>query len=191
MRHGKLRTKLNRTKSHRKATVNNIIRGLLSHERVITTVKKAKVTSSWADKLITIAKTNNLASIRKAQSLLQDRDLVHKLFNEIGPRYANRQGGYTRVIKYNRRRGDGTQMAILELTEKAIMPATEPVKKETKTVDKTPDAVEPKDVVDVKPAGDDAVKTDESTDELKENQSSTETVAENDSAGDNEVKTEE
>lgn len=131
MRHAKLRARLSRTKSHRKATVTNIIRGLFAHERVITTVKKAKVTSSWADKLITLAKKNNLAAIRKVESILHDKELIGKLFKEIGPRFENRKGGYTRVIRYSRRRGDGSELAILELTQKSVMPEQEPVATES------------------------------------------------------------
>ena len=121
MRHRKLNTQLNRTKSHRIATVRNIVRAVLTHERITTTVKKAKACARVADKMITLAKKNNLPAIRRAVSLLGDKTVVHRLFNEIGPRYANRNGGYTRVMRLHNRRGDGAELAILELTEKAIM----------------------------------------------------------------------
>lgn len=145
MRHKKLRSKLNRSASHRKATIVNIIRGLLEHDRIITTTKKAKVTSVHADKLITLAKKNNLTAIRRAERLLQDRKLIHKLFSEIGPRFESRQGGYTRVIKYKTRRGDGTEMAILELTEKSIMP--DAVETAPKKVEKSQEPVVAETVV--------------------------------------------
>ena len=121
MRHRKLNTKLNRTNKHRKATVSNIMRGLFTSERIVTTIKKAKVTSRYADKVITLAKQNDLAAIRQVEKIFQDKDLIHKLFHEIGPRFTERSGGYTRVLRYKTRRGDGTEMAILELTEKEIM----------------------------------------------------------------------
>ncbi len=121
MRHRKLNTKLNRTNKHRKATVSNIMRGLFTSERIVTTIKKAKVTSRYADKVITLAKQNDLAAIRQVEKIFQDKDLIHKLFHEIGPRFTERNGGYTRVLRYKTRRGDGTEMAILELTEKEIM----------------------------------------------------------------------
>ncbi len=146
MRHGKLRTRLNRPKGHRKATVKNMLRGLFTHERIITTLTKAKVCSGWADKMITLAKKNDLAAIRKAESILQDKTLVKKLFKEIGPRFENRQGGYTRVIRYLRRRGDGSVTAILELTEKEVMIAQE-TKPENKKVD-VDNQAEPKKVVE-------------------------------------------
>ncbi|MEW6534965.1 MAG: 50S ribosomal protein L17 [Candidatus Auribacterota bacterium] len=136
MRHRKLRSRLSRSASHRKATIANIMRGLIEHERVVTTLKKAKVTSARADKLITLAKKNNLSAIRQVERFIQDRKLISKLFTEIGPRFTERNGGYTRVLKYNVRRGDGTLMAILELTEKSVMAAevSAPAEKASKSV---------------------------------------------------------
>lgn len=149
MRHGKLRTRLNRPEGHRKATVKNMLRGLFTHERIITTLTKAKVCSAWADKVITLAKKNDLSAIRKAESILQDKSLVKKLFKEIGPRFEKRQGGYTRVIRHLRRRGDGTVTAILELTEKEIM-VVEETKPSKKKVEDKPETknVMPKEKTD-------------------------------------------
>lgn len=139
MRHKKLNTKLNRTNKHRKATVSNIMRGLFTNERIVTTIKKAKVTSRYADKIITLAKKNNLAAIRKVESIFQDKDLTYKIFHEIGPRFTERAGGYTRVLRYKTRRGDGTEMAILELTEREVMsPEERTPKSKSKKHQKTP-----------------------------------------------------
>ncbi len=151
MRHGKLRTRLNRPEGHRKATVKNMLRGLFTHERIVTTLTKAKVCSSWADRVITLAKKNDLSAIRKAESILQDKSLVKKLFKEIGPRFEKRQGGYTRVIRHLRRRGDGTVTAILELTEKEIM-VVEETKPSKKKVEAKPETknVEVKEETDSK-----------------------------------------
>ena len=134
MRHRKLNTSLNRTKSHRKATIKNMVRGILTSERIVTTVKKAKVASRWTDKIITLSKKNNLAAIRRVESLIQDKDLIYKLFHEIGPRFADRNGGYTRVIKYKNRRGDGSELAILELTEREVMSIEETERKKKNRV---------------------------------------------------------
>ena len=151
MRHGKLRTRLNRPEGHRKATVKNMLRGLFTHERIVTTLTKAKVCSSWADRVITLAKKNDLSAIRKAESILQDKSLVKKLFKEIGPRFEKRQGGYTRVMRHLRRRGDGTVTAILELTEKEIM-VVEETKPSKKKVEDKPEIknVVPKEETDSK-----------------------------------------
>jgi|GEM_PF-3443089 len=175
MRHRNLNTKLSRTASHRKATVMNIMRGLFNHERVVTTLTKAKVTSKWADKVITFAKKNNLAAIRKVESIFQDRALVSRIFKEIGPKFENRQGGYTRVVKVSRRRGDGTVMAILELTHKDVVEtpvavhkvsaeqakgadkvsASEPAKSEAQAEVKTDSLEQPEEKIQEEPASED------------------------------------
>jgi large subunit ribosomal protein L17 len=115
------------------------MRGLFTSERVVTTVKKAKVTSRYADKVITLAKQNDLSAIRQVEAIFQDKNLVHKLFHEIGPRFTDRNGGYTRVLRYKVRRGDGTEMAILELTEKEIMSPEERAPKTKSAKKKTPE----------------------------------------------------
>ncbi|MCB1195224.1 50S ribosomal protein L17 [bacterium] len=152
MRHRKLNTQLNRSKTHRAATLRNIVQALFTHERVTTTVKKAKVSARFADKMITLAKKNNLAAIRRAVSLLHDKDVVKKLFNEIGPRYVSRAGGYTRVLKIQNRKGDGAEVAILELTEKEVMPVVQGESKKTnvaKTSVHQSDSRNKKDIEDV------------------------------------------
>ena len=116
MRHGKQRHKLSRDSAHRKALLRNLSRELIEHERIKTSQAKAKAVKPEVEKLITLAKRGSLHARRQALSTLgQDRFLVHKLFEEIGPRYAERPGGYTRIVKLGPRRSDATEMVFLEL----------------------------------------------------------------------------
>ena len=118
MRHRKNRLRLNRSRSWRRATLISLSRGLLIHQSIRTTEIKAKAAQPLAEKLITLGKRNDLASRRKAFSILQDHKLVKSLFSEIAPRFSNRNGGFTRILKLGFRRGDGSRLALLELTEK-------------------------------------------------------------------------
>ena len=116
MRHGKQRHKLSRDTAHRKALLRNLSRELIEHERIKTSQAKAKAVKPEVEKLITLATGDSLHARRQALSALgQDRFLVHKLFEEIGPRYAERPGGYTRIVKLGPRRSDSTEMVFLEL----------------------------------------------------------------------------
>ncbi len=122
MRHRNRGRKLNRTPSHRKAMVRNLVTSLFLHGRVITTPAKAKEARSFAEKLITLAKRGTLHCRRRAIGLLQDKSVVKSLFEEIGPRYAQRPGGYCRILHMDKRRiGDGAEQVIFELVE-AEMP---------------------------------------------------------------------
>jgi large subunit ribosomal protein L17 len=116
MRHLKAGRKLGRNASHRLALMRNLTRALFEHERIITTVEKAKEARRFVEKLITLGKKGTLHARRLALARLPDRDAVAKLFDEIAPRYQDRQGGYTRVIKRHQRRlGDAGHTAYLEL----------------------------------------------------------------------------
>jgi len=116
MRHGKQRHKLSRDSAHRKALLRNLSRELIEHERIKTSQAKAKAVKPEVEKLITLAKGGSLHARRQALSALgSDRFLVHKLFEEIGPRYAERPGGYTRIVKLGPRKSDSTEMVFLEL----------------------------------------------------------------------------
>jgi large subunit ribosomal protein L17 len=116
MRHGKQRGKLSRDSAHRKALLRNLSRELIEHERIKTSQAKAKAVKPEVEKLITLAKGGDLHARRQALSELgQDRFLVHKLFEEIAPRYVERPGGYTRIVKLGPRRSDSTEMVFLEL----------------------------------------------------------------------------
>ncbi|MGH2926322.1 MAG: 50S ribosomal protein L17 [Solirubrobacterales bacterium] len=116
MRHGKQRNKLSRDSAHRRSLLRNLSRELIEHERIKTSQAKAKAVKPEVEKLITLAKRGDLHARRRALSSLgQDRFIVHKLFEEIAPRYTERPGGYTRIVKLGPRRSDSTEMVFLEL----------------------------------------------------------------------------
>ena len=119
MRHGKHGRKLNRTSAHRSAMLGNLVTSLFLHERIETTVAKGKELRSVADKLVTLAKRGDLHSRRLAATVVKDADVLRKLFAEIGPRMAERKGGYTRFLHAGKRQGDNAPMAFVELTDAA------------------------------------------------------------------------
>jgi len=118
MRHRKGPRKLNRTSSHRKAMLANMASALVKHEQIVTTLPKAKESRSVVDKLVTLGKRGDLHARRQALSVIKDRDLVAKLFSILAERYAERPGGYTRVLKAGFRYGDSAPMAIIELVDR-------------------------------------------------------------------------
>lgn len=107
--------KLGRPTDQRIAMLRNLVTSLLDNGKIVTTLARAKEVRSIADKMITLGKTNTLHSRRQALSYITDKEVVYKLFEEIAPKYAERQGGYTRVIKAGPRRGDAAETAIIEL----------------------------------------------------------------------------
>ena len=116
MRHQRNRHKLSRDAAHRKALLANLSKELIEHERIETTVAKAKAVKPEVEKLITLARRGDLHARRQALSTLgQDKFAVYKLFEEIAPRYTERPGGYTRILKLGPRKSDATEMALLEL----------------------------------------------------------------------------
>ena len=125
MRHGHGLRKLNRTSSHRKAMLQNMMNSLIEHEAIKTTVPKAKELRRVIEPMITLAKVDTVANRRLAFDRLRDRDSVTKLFNELGPRFAKRPGGYTRILKMGFRVGDNAPMAFVELVERAEEGAAE------------------------------------------------------------------
>ena len=118
MRHRESGRKLNRNSSHRKAMFRNMAISLIEHEMIKTTLPKAKELRRIAEPLITMAKIDNVAKRRIAFSRLRDRNIVTKLFNELGPRYKERPGGYLRILKCGFRAGDKAAMAIVELVDR-------------------------------------------------------------------------
>ena len=118
MRHRVSNRKLNRTSSHRKAMLQNMTNSLLKHEVIKTTLPKAKELRKVAEPLITLAKKPSLANRRLAFDRLRDRDIVGKLFDELGPRYQARNGGYLRILKCGFRDGDNAPMALVELVDR-------------------------------------------------------------------------
>jgi len=127
MRHMKSGRKLNRTSSHREAMFKNMAASLFKHELIRTTLPKAKELRRVAEPMITLAKVATVANRRLAFDRLRDRDVVTKLFNELGPRYQARPGGYLRILKFGFRQGDAAPMALIELVDR---PASEPVEVE-------------------------------------------------------------
>ena len=118
MRHRESGRKLNRNSSHRKAMFRNMAVSLIEHEMIRTTLPKAKELRRFAEPLITMAKIDNVAKRRLAFSRLRNRNIVTKLFNELGPRYKERPGGYLRILKCGFRTGDKAAMAIVELVDR-------------------------------------------------------------------------
>ena len=124
MRHRHGLRKLNRTSSHRLAMLRNMTNSLLLHEAIKTTLPKAKELRRVVEPMITLGKTPSLANRRLAFNRLRDRDIVTKLFEELGPRFANRNGGYLRILKFGFRVGDKAPMALVELVDRPA-PAAE------------------------------------------------------------------
>jgi len=122
MRHRLGLRKLNRTSSHRLAMLRNMTNSLLRHEAITTTLPKAKELRRVAEPIITLGKKPSLANRRLAFNRLRDRDMVVKLFDELGPRFASRNGGYLRILKYGFRRGDNAPMALVELLDRPAPP---------------------------------------------------------------------
>lgn len=118
MRHRFKGRQLSRTKSHRRAMLSNMAASLITHEQVQTTEAKAKELRPFVEKLITLARRGDLHARRLVERRIKDKDVSGKLFTEIGPRFADRPGGYTRIMKLGHREGDGAEMARIELLSK-------------------------------------------------------------------------
>jgi large subunit ribosomal protein L17 len=125
MRHRKHRSRLNRTTEHRKALMRNLAVALIEHERIHTTAPKARQLRPFVERLVTLGRDGSLAARRRAFSRLGKKQAVHKLFTVIGPRFQERPGGYTRVVKAERREGDGAEMAFIEFIERSPRQAKE------------------------------------------------------------------
>ena len=115
MRHANAGKKLGRDSAHRKALYSNLAGALITHGRIETTEAKAKAVRPYAEKLITLGKRGDLHARRLAMAELRSNDVVHKLFSDVAPRFAERDGGYTRIVKLGPRRSDSTEMVYLEL----------------------------------------------------------------------------
>jgi large subunit ribosomal protein L17 len=119
MRHRVAGVKLGRSPAHRRALLRNLVTALLEHEVVRTTDAKAKELRRWGDRAITLGKQGTLHARRRAGALIRRRSVVKKLFDEIAPRFAERSGGYTRVVKLGARHGDAAALSVVELVERA------------------------------------------------------------------------
>lgn len=122
--------KLGRKADHKTALIKNLITSLIMHERIETTEAKAKELKKYADKMITLGKKGDMAALRLAMKNVRSKEALGKLFKELAPRYTTRNGGYTRVLKYRNRRGDGAPTAIIEWVGTAPKPAKPAKKKE-------------------------------------------------------------
>ncbi len=120
MRHGKSGRKLNRTSSHRKAMFANMAASLIEHEQIVTTLPKAKELRPIVEKLVTLGKRGDLHARRQAASAIRDEDQTRKLFATIAPRYADRHGGYLRIMKAGFRTGDNAPMAVIEFVDRDV-----------------------------------------------------------------------
>jgi large subunit ribosomal protein L17 len=120
MRHGRVYRKLNRTAEHRRAMFANMCVALIKHEQIVTTLPKAKELRPIVEKLVTLGKRGGLALRRQAISELRDVDMTRKLFDTLAPRYKDRQGGYTRIIKAGFRYGDNAAMAVIEFVDRDV-----------------------------------------------------------------------
>ncbi|WP_395376895.1 50S ribosomal protein L17 [Marinicella sp. W31] len=129
MRHRKSGRKLNRNSSHRKAMFKNMAASLFEHELIKTTVPKAKELRKVAEKLITLSKVDSVANRRLAFARLRNKEIVNKLFTELGPRYQERPGGYLRILKCGFRAGDNAPMCFVELMDRAVSPSKSADKK--------------------------------------------------------------
>jgi large subunit ribosomal protein L17 len=133
MRHGHGLRKLNRTTSHRLAMLRNMTNSLLRHEEIRTTLPKAKELRRVAEPMITLGKKPSLANRRLAFDRLRDREMVTKLFDDLGPRFAKRNGGYLRILKAGFRKGDNAPLALVTLTERTeLVEQPEPQEKKNK-----------------------------------------------------------
>jgi len=122
MRHGNSGRRLGRTTSHREAMFRNLVTSFLNHEKITTTDAKAKEIRSVAEKMITLGKRGDLHSLRQAASYIREKSTVTKLFTTIAPRYKDRPGGYTRIVKLGIRQGDAAPISLIELVEEEMKP---------------------------------------------------------------------
>jgi large subunit ribosomal protein L17 len=174
MRHQRRGKKLGRDSAHRKALYANLTGALIEHGRIKTTVTKAKAVRPIAERMITLGRRGDLHARRQAVAFLRSKDVVHKLFDEVAPRYADRPGGYSRIVRIGPRPGDSAEMAYLELVDEPFEPksraaadaeakaveapvadeAEEPVEDEVEELDEEPEA-------EAEPAGGDEASEDE------------------------------
>jgi len=150
MRHRKAGVKLSRTSSHRNAMFRNMVTSLFKHDRIRTTGPKAKEVRRWADQLITLAKRGDLHARRQAMSIVMEKDVVHKLFEQAAERFGNVSGGYTRIVKLGTRPGDAAPISLVELVAAPDTQKKKTKKKTTKTATAKAAAADKKDKSAVK-----------------------------------------
>lgn len=141
MRHRKAGVKLNMTSSHKQAMFRNMVTSLFKHDRIRTTDAKAKELRRWADHMVTLAKRGDLHARRQAMSIIREKDVVHKLFDEAAERFGSASGGYTRVIKLGRRPGDAAPVSLIELVTPESRDKKKKPAKKAHTPEKTAEKV--------------------------------------------------
>jgi len=176
VRHQRAGKKLGRDSAHRKALYSNLAGALIEHGRIKTTVTKAKAVKPIAEQMITLGRRGDLHARRQATAFLRSRDVVHKLFAEVAPRFKDRPGGYARIIKIGPRAGDAAEMAYLELVEEELAPKVRPAVAEAAAVEAPPAEAE----VEAAPAAEEVSDTEaaETSDEAEAPVSDTGGVAE-------------
>lgn len=143
MRHRKASAKLNRTTSHRDAMLRNMVTSLFKHDRIRTTDAKAKQLKRWADNIVTLAKRGDLHARRQALSIVREKAVIHKLFEEIEERFGSVAGGYTRIVHLGRRPGDAAPISLVELISSKPSKKKDGKKKKTAGAEKKPSAPQP------------------------------------------------
>lgn len=144
MRHLVRSKKLGRNPAQRKALLRNLVTSFLEKERIRTTLAKAKATRPLAEKMITLSRTNSLHARRRALKFIYKESVVKKMFDEIGPRFSERPGGYTRIVKLGPRDGDGTEMAMLEMIGSELTKKSKKKSAKEKTKEKKPEKIKEK-----------------------------------------------
>lgn len=147
MRHNKTGRKLGRNSSHRKAMMRNMVTSLLDHEKITTTDARAKELRIVTEKMITLGKRGTLHARRQAHQVVMDKTVVAKLFERLAPRYAERSGGYTRIVKLGYRKGDNASLSQIELVEEEFTPKTKREKTVETVAEPTPVAAAPTEEV--------------------------------------------
>ncbi len=169
MRHGKRVKKLGRTKSHRRAMLANMAASLFMYRMIETTEAKAKEVKKLAEKLITLAKRGDLHAHRQVYDVIRDRKLVKKIFDEIAPKFDDREGGYTRVVRLGVRKGDGAPVSVVELL------IEKPPKEEKKgKKEKAPKKIKPEKIKEAKPAEEKRERVETKDREVKKEEEETE-----------------
>ncbi len=174
MRHRKASLKLNRTTSHRTAMFRNMVTSLFKHERIRTTGTKAKELRRWADHLITLAKRGDLHARRQALAIVREKQVVHKLFAEANEKFGHSAGGYTRIVKLERRAGDAAPMSLIEL----VVVESEDKKKTKKKAAKAKTATAKKTAAEAKDAKKPARKKDSKTEAKRKSETKKKSVPE-------------
>jgi large subunit ribosomal protein L17 len=187
VRHQRAGKKLGRDSAHRKALYSNLAGALIEHGRIKTTVTKAKAVKPIAEQMITLGRRGDLHARRQATAFLRSRDVVHKLFAEVAPRFKDRPGGYARIIKIGPRPGDAAEMAYLELVEEELAPRVRPAAADAAAVEAAPEADEVSDTEEAPEVEAEAAPVEEADEDPAEPEAADEPVTEDEPVDDAEA----